>query len=86
VEWFLHVFIGGLVGFTVSLISEADFKTRGLENVLVGALTASLAGALWLPLCESFSLERAVRVLAPLWSMGLAMLAVIGNAELRRWP
>ena len=85
-EWVLHPMIGGLVGFTVSLITESDMRSRGLQNILVGALAASLAGALWSPLCESFSLERAMRSLAPLWSMGLAMIAVIGNAELRRWP
>jgi uncharacterized membrane protein YeaQ/YmgE (transglycosylase-associated protein family) len=86
VELVLHVLIGGLVGWTLSLIAEVDFETRGLENMLVGALAASLAGALWMPLCQSFSLEDGIRALAPLWSMGMAMLAVIGNAELRRWP
>ncbi|NJK45510.1 MAG: hypothetical protein HC933_15655 [Pleurocapsa sp. SU_196_0] len=85
-DWMLHAMIGGLVGFTVSLITEPDLRSGGIQNVLIGALAASLAGALWSPLCESFSLERAMRTLAPLWSMGLAMIAVIGNAELRRWP
>jgi uncharacterized membrane protein YeaQ/YmgE (transglycosylase-associated protein family) len=86
VELLLHVLIGALVGWTLSWIAETDFKTRSLENMLIGALAASLAGAVWLPLCQSFSMEGGIRALAPLWSMGMAMLVVIGNAELRRWP
>ena len=48
-------------------------------------LQHSLAGAIWAPICDRLTVGFQTQSLAGLWSMGVAMLAVIGNNELRRW-
>ena len=77
--------IGALMGLTVSLISSAVSMSRMVSSAVIGALAASLAGAIWTPVCDRLIVGFQVQSLAGLWSMGVAMLAVIGNNELRRW-
>ncbi len=84
-DWLQHVLIGALMGLTVSLISSTVSTNRMLSSAVLGALAASLAGAIWTPICEHLIIGLQTQSLAGLWSMGVAMLAVIGNNELRRW-
>lgn len=84
-DWLQHLLIGGLMGVTVSLISSTVSAHRMVSSALIGALAASLAGAIWMPVCDRLTLGFQPQSLAGLWSMGVAMLAVIGNNELRRW-
>ena len=84
-DWLQYVLIGALMGLTVSLISSAVSTNRMLSSALVGALAASLAGVIWTPVCDRLVVGFQTQSLAGLWSMGVAMLAVIGNNELRRW-
>jgi uncharacterized membrane protein YeaQ/YmgE (transglycosylase-associated protein family) len=84
-DWLQHLLIGALMGLTVSLISSAVSTSRMFSSALIGALAASLAGAIWMPVCERLTLGFQTQSLAGLWSMGVAMLAVIGNNELRHW-
>ncbi len=90
-SWLLHAMVGGLVGLVVNLVvsNHAGLKgslnpSRNVQAALIGALSAGVAGAVWAPMCQSFVLESPLRVLAPFWSVGIAMVAVIGGAELRR--
>jgi hypothetical protein len=84
-DWVQHLLIGALMGFTVSLISVPVSLSRIVQSVVIGALAASLGGAMWSPVFDGMDTGMQLQRLAPLWSMGLAMLAVIGNSELRRW-
>ena len=84
-DWLQHLLIGALMGLTVSLISSTVSTNRMLSSAVLGALAASLAGAIWTPVCEHLTLGFQTKSLAGLWSMGVAMLAVIGNNELRHW-
>lgn len=84
-DWLQHLLIGALMGLTVSLISSAVSTNRMIASALIGALAASLAGAIWAPICDRLTVGFQTQSLAGLWSMGVAMLAVIGNNELRRW-
>ena len=84
-DWLQHLLIGALMGLTVSLIAGAVSFNRMVSSALIGALAASLAGAIWTPVCDRLMLGFQTQSLAGLWSMGAAMLAVIGNNELRRW-
>jgi uncharacterized membrane protein YeaQ/YmgE (transglycosylase-associated protein family) len=83
-NWLEHLLIGALMGFTVSLIAGTKSAAHGWKNVAIGALSASVAGAFWSPFCAQLQSGLQTGTLAPLWSMGVAMLAVIGNNELRR--
>ncbi len=84
-DWLQHILIGALMGLTVSLISSTVNTHRMLSSAVVGALSASLAGAIWTPICSHLIVGFQTQSLTGLWSMGVAMLAVIGNNELRRW-
>jgi uncharacterized membrane protein YeaQ/YmgE (transglycosylase-associated protein family) len=83
-NWLLHLLIGALMGFTVNLIAGTKSSAQGWQSVIIGAFAASLAGAFWSPFCAQLQSGLQTGTLAPLWSMGVAMLAVIGNNELRR--
>jgi uncharacterized membrane protein YeaQ/YmgE (transglycosylase-associated protein family) len=83
-NWLEHLLIGALMGFTVSLIAGTKSTHQAWQSVVIGAISASVAGAFWSPFCAQLQSGLQTGSLAPLWSMGVAMLAVIGNNELRR--
>jgi uncharacterized membrane protein YeaQ/YmgE (transglycosylase-associated protein family) len=83
-DWLQHLLIGMLMGCTVSLITVPVSLARVVKNTVIGALAASLGGALWSPVFAGMDTGVPLHSLAPLWSMGVAMVAVIGSNELRR--